>query len=50
MMKRELFSAERKKVSILTSLNVSSLVVDRLGDQARGKTTAITCFLLDFVA
>jgi len=50
MMKRELFSAEGKKVSIVTSLNVSSLVVDRLGDQATRKTTAITCFYFDFVA
>ena len=37
-----------ERVSILTGLNVSSLVVDRLGDQARGQNTAVTCFYLDF--
>jgi len=36
--------------SILTSHNVSSLVVDRLGDQARGQNTAVMCFYLDFSA
>ena len=35
---------------MLTNLNVSSLVVDRLGDQARGQNTAVTCFYLDFAA
>ena len=39
-----------ERVSMLTSLNVSSLVVDRLGDQARGQNTAVTCFYLDFAA
>jgi len=35
---------------VLTSYNVSSLVVDRLGDQARGQNTAVTCFYFDFTA
>ena len=35
---------------MLTSYNVSSLVVDRLGDQARGQNTAVTCFYFDFTA
>jgi len=39
-----------ERESILTSHDVSSLVVDRLGDQARGQNTAVTCFYLDFAA
>src|ERR1700760_2111797 len=39
-----------ERVSMLTGLNVSSLVVDRLGDQTRGQNTAVTCFYLDFAA
>jgi len=35
---------------VLTNHDVSSLVVDRLGDQARGQNTAVTCFYLDFAA
>ena len=35
---------------MLTNHDVSSLVVDRLGDQARGQNTAVTCFYLDFAA
>ena len=35
---------------MLTSHDVSSLVVDRLCDQARGKNTAITCFYFDLAA
>ena len=35
---------------MLTGLSVSSLVVDRLGDQARRQNTAVTCFYLDFAA
>ena len=35
---------------VLTDHNVSSLVVDRLCDQARGQNTAVTCFYLDFAA
>jgi len=30
--------------------DISSLVVDRLCDQARGQNTAVTCFYLDFAA
>ena len=37
-------------MSTLTGLNVSSLVVDRLGDQTKGQNTAVTCFYLDFAA
>ena len=35
---------------MLISRDVSSLVVDRLCDQARGKNTAVTCFYFDFAA
>ena len=33
---------------VLTSLNVSSLVIDSLCDQASGKNAAIACFYFDF--
>ena len=33
---------------MLTSCDVSSLVVDMLCDQARGQNTAVTCFYFDF--
>jgi len=39
-----------ERESVLTSRNVSSLVVDRLCDQAVGKNTAVTCFYFDFAA
>jgi len=39
-----------ERVSVLRSHDVSSLVVDRLGDQASGQNTAVTCFYLDFAA
>ena len=35
---------------VLTSHDISSLVVDRLCDQAAGKNTAVTCFYFDFAA
>jgi len=35
---------------MLTSWEHSSLVVDRLGDQARGENTAVTCFYFDWAA
>ena len=35
---------------MLTSLDTSSLVVDRLSDRARGQNVAITCFYFDFAA
>ena len=35
---------------MLTKRDVSSLVVDRLCDQATGQNTAITCFYFDFAA
>ena len=35
---------------VLTSCDVSSLVVDRLGDKAMGQNTAVTCFYFDFAA
>jgi len=40
----------RVRESVLTDRDVSSLVVDRLGDQARGQNTAVTCFYFDFAA
>jgi len=36
--------------SVLTGHNVSSLVVDKLCDQARGQNTAVACFYFDFAA
>ena len=36
--------------SVLTGRDVSSLVVDRLCDQARGQNTAVTCLYFDFAA
>ena len=35
---------------VLTCHDVSSLVVDRLCDQARGQNTTVTCFYFDFAA
>ena len=35
---------------MLTSVNDSSLVVDRLCDQTRGQNTDVTCFYFDFAA
>jgi len=35
---------------VLTSHDVSSLVVDRLYDQAKGRNAAVTCFYFDFAA
>jgi len=35
---------------VLTSYDASSLVVDSLGDQARGQGAAIACFYFDFAA
>ena len=35
---------------MLTSHDISSLVVDRLCDQARGQNTAVACFYFDFAA
>ena len=35
---------------VLTSCGVSSLVIDRLCDQARGQNIAVTCFYFDFAA
>ena len=35
---------------MLTSCDVSSLVIDRLCDQARGRKVAVACFYFDFAA
>ena len=35
---------------MLTSCDVSSLVIDRLCDEARGKNVAVACFYFDFAA
>ena len=40
----------RERNSVLIGHHVSSLVVDRLSNQFRGKNTAVTCFYLDFAA
>lgn len=37
-------------MAILTIPDVSSLVIDRLGDEARGKPDAVACFYFDFAA
>jgi len=39
-----------ERESMLTCHNISSLVVDRLCDLAKGQNTAVTCFYLDFAA
>jgi len=39
-----------KKEKFLTSRDVSSLVIDRLCDQARGQNVAVACFYFDFAA
>ena len=46
----ENYSLEKEGESILTCCGVSSLVVDRLCDQARGQSTAVACFYFDFAA
>ena len=42
------YSPGKKKSEVLTGRDVSSLVVDRLCDQAGGQDTAVTCFYFDF--
>jgi len=45
------YSASREaREPMLTSHNDSSLVVDRLCNQARGQNTLVTCFYFDFAA
>ena len=44
------YSQGKEGESVLTSHDVSPLVVDRLCDHSRGKNTAVTCFYLDFAA
>ena len=39
-----------ERESGLTNHDISSLVVDRLCDQSKGKNTAVMCFYLDFAA
>ena len=41
---------EGEKVKVLTSRDVSSLVIDNLCDQARGQSVAVACFYFDFAA
>ena len=44
-------SPEREeKGQVLTSCDVSSLVIDKLCDQARGRKVAVACFYFDFAA
>ena len=38
------------RVLVVTCRDISSLVVDRLCDQARGQNTTVTCFYFDFAA
>ena len=45
------YSARREaRERVLTSQDDSSLVVDRLCDQARGQNTPVTCFYFDFAS
>jgi len=37
-------------MKVLTGCDVSSLVIDRLCDEARGKNVAVACFYFDFAA
>jgi len=43
-----LFLGREGRELVLTCRDVSSLVVDRLCDQARGQNTTVTCFYFDF--
>ena len=38
------------RIVLLTNLNISSLVVDALCDQAGGQNTAVACFYFDYAA
>ena len=44
------FGGREERELGLTSYDISSLVVDRLCDQAKGQNTAVTCFYFDFAA
>jgi len=44
------FQGRVEKESVLTSHDISSLVVDRLCDQATRENTAVACFYFDFAA
>jgi len=46
---KDLFS-EEKSQPVLTSYDLSSLVVDSLSDRTKGQNTAVTCFYFDFAA
>jgi len=39
-----------EKGQVLTNCNVSSLVIDKLCDQARGQNATVACFYFDFAA
>jgi len=47
---KESYSQGKEGELVLTGHNVSSLVVDRLCDQARRQNAAVTCFYFDFAA
>ena len=40
----------RKRGQVLTSYDVSSLVIDKLCDQTEGQNTTVACFYFDFAA
>ena len=44
------YSLGKEGESVLTGCGASSLVVDRLCDQARGQSIAVACFYFDFAA
>jgi len=44
------YSPREERKLVLTGYDDSSLVVDRLCDQARGQNTAVSCFYFDFAA
>jgi len=50
LLRNEDYSRRREGESVLTSGDISLLVVDRLCDQATRQSTAVTCFYFDFAA
>ena len=47
---KDLSRGSEERESVLTGRDVSSLVVDRLGDQAGDQNTVVACFYFDFAA
>lgn len=47
---KDLDEKSKHRIVFLTGLNISSLVVDTLCDQARGQNAAVACFYFDYAA